>query len=147
MECCEAVGCGEALGVKFFVLHQGRFCTQHADGIATIRRHLQVAKKRKKIYLLHHLRLHEQHLRGANTQHLHRTGELAEVIMQRQGFICSCLCVCPLEPCTLRLEFPCQGHVQQKAPIGKPWETEMDPVGKPLEVEPVSSRHRRCRRA
>jgi hypothetical protein len=93
---CEALGCGrEDADVR--PCFGARFCQEHAAQLAEIRKHLQLAKKRKKIYLEFHIREHEAALRGRDEAHAFRVNAIRAVILQRQGSLdIARLYTCPL---------------------------------------------------
>jgi hypothetical protein len=97
---CAVIGC---YGVDLVNCYRSQFCRPHTDQLEAIRKELQLAKKRKKIYLEYHMRLHEVALRGIDERHACRMKQLEEVIIKKQGSLAaaSCLFVCRLELCNL----------------------------------------------
>lgn len=97
---CAVVNCH---GEGVFACYGSQFCRLHVDKLESIRKELQLAKKRKKIYLEHHLRLHEAAVRGIDERHVCRLQQLEELIMKKQGSLAAafCLFVCRLDSCDL----------------------------------------------
>ena len=99
-ETCAARGCPDPGSRDCY---GARFCSGHGDELDSIRKELQLAKKRKKIYLEHHMRLHEATLRGIDDRHGCRVKQLEDIIIQRQGSVAAAvhLFTCRLQSCRI----------------------------------------------